>query len=80
MTEVSDLLGIVSRGRALSPRSQILYMLALAAVSEGQPFPSVPALAGQLAIRERRVEQCLAELVAAGEVVKVSPGVWTLVK
>ena len=77
--DMTDFLDIVSRGRSISRTAQVLYMLAAREAAESRPWPTVPQLAGMLGVRERRVEQCLAELVAAGELVKVSPGVWALV-
>jgi DNA-binding transcriptional regulator YhcF (GntR family) len=74
---MTAVLGIVSRGRSLSARAQILHMVALDRVEQGDPFPSIPQLAGALGLRERRVADLLAELVAAGEIVKVGRGVWT---
>jgi hypothetical protein len=75
---VDELLGIIWRGRELSPNAKIAYMLGLKAVRDGEPFPSVPVLAGLLGVTERRVEQMLAELVALGELVKVDRGLWAL--
>ena len=80
MITSSDLHGIASRTREISPRSQLLYLLALDELREGRPFPSVATLAGALGVSERSVRMLLAELVACGEVVKISPGDWWIAR
>jgi hypothetical protein len=70
----SDVRGIASRRREISPRAQMLYLLVLDDLREGRPFPSTASLAGALGTTERTVRLRLRELVDCGEVVLLARG------